>query len=386
MEPVVMNLQLVCSDENIHLIPTWVDSKKFKIKIYSLSPINETMKVAVYYNSRRQYFENSENGTKKSFLHSLADKIYIEPHPYQKEMFVYNTNKVENGFILTVTRINNKAWGEVKEYIWSELPIVKQEYTLKNVLNEVIEVPDEITLYQHPIEYEQKVPKRIVQTGAKPYDKLSPLIKIYSEVWKGYNPEYEFVYYDDQACYDFLHKNYGEEIARAYTLLPKGAMKADFFRICEIAENGGVYADLGTYPHTPLQTVIKPTTNLLVVKNLGLTTVIFNGVFAASKNNEFFQYVKSVFFAKLHKGFIHGHIFDIFGPACIGTLFKRFFKYNSYLLPMETDNLTIIEHSNAHYYGRRIFRSLQQIVCEKVKFEHPYYKKYKELVSTSAHY
>lgn len=58
------------------------------------------------------------------------------------------------------------------------------------------------------------------------------------------NPEFQFHFYDDEACRDFIVKNFPEEVVQAYDGLIPGAYKADLWRLCVLYKNGGIYMDI----------------------------------------------------------------------------------------------------------------------------------------------
>jgi mannosyltransferase OCH1-like enzyme len=60
------------------------------------------------------------------------------------------------------------------------------------------------------------------------------------------NPGWRYEFYDDDACVDFIRKNYDPRIQKAYHRINPlyGAARADFFRYLLIYRTGGVYLDL----------------------------------------------------------------------------------------------------------------------------------------------
>jgi mannosyltransferase OCH1-like enzyme len=64
--------------------------------------------------------------------------------------------------------------------------------------------------------------------------------------WKKYQPEYNYYFYDDEACERFMKDKMRDDIYKAYQILPMAVMKADLFRYCIIYYYGGIYADTDT--------------------------------------------------------------------------------------------------------------------------------------------
>ena len=79
-------------------------------------------------------------------------------------------------------------------------------------------------------------------------------------------PEYEFIFYDNDACDAFIKSNFNEKIYLAYKKInPEyGAMRADFFRYCVLFMKGGVYIDVKSSFKYNLSQIIKETDTCLL--------------------------------------------------------------------------------------------------------------------------
>jgi mannosyltransferase OCH1-like enzyme len=71
------------------------------------------------------------------------------------------------------------------------------------------------------------------------------------ETWKKKNPDFAYRFYDDADCRNFISQKFPQFI-ETYDNLEKPVEKADMFRYLIIYEEGGVYADIDTYCHSPL--------------------------------------------------------------------------------------------------------------------------------------
>jgi len=69
-----------------------------------------------------------------------------------------------------------------------------------------------------------------------------------SNNWKKLNPEYEIKLYDDEMIKSFLLEEYGELFKNIFEFLKDGPIKADFWRICILYKNGGIYSDIDNMP------------------------------------------------------------------------------------------------------------------------------------------
>lgn len=78
------------------------------------------------------------------------------------------------------------------------------------------------------------------------------------EMNKKLNPNYEFIFYDDQQCKQFIQTHFSTRTYNAYISINDcyGAMKADFFRYCVLYILGGIYLDIKSILHVDLDTII----------------------------------------------------------------------------------------------------------------------------------
>ncbi len=108
------------------------------------------------------------------------------------------------------------------------------------------------------------IPKKIWQTWKKPYDQL-PVVKgnslrILTETWKSYNPDYEYNYCDDETCLGLL-KQYDSELYECVLECDRVnvvSMKADIFRYFVLYRFGGFYADIDTVCYAAINSWLKP--------------------------------------------------------------------------------------------------------------------------------
>ena len=77
---------------------------------------------------------------------------------------------------------------------------------------------------------------------------LPPKMKECVEVLKKTNPEFEYHFYNDTECREFIMKHYEKDILKAYDLLIPTAYKADLWRYCVLYKYGGIYLDIKFMP------------------------------------------------------------------------------------------------------------------------------------------
>jgi autotransporter strand-loop-strand O-heptosyltransferase len=104
-----------------------------------------------------------------------------------------------------------------------------------------------------------KIPRIIHQTFRT--NELPEPIQEVVDKLKSMNPEFEYRFYNDEDCYNFIKENYDEETLNLYSNInPKyGSCKADFFRYLLMYKVGGVYLDIKSRSITPLKNIILPT-------------------------------------------------------------------------------------------------------------------------------
>lgn len=89
--------------------------------------------------------------------------------------------------------------------------------------------------------------------------KLPPEIINIIQHNKKINPNFKFMFYDDEDCKKFIKTYFNDKIYNAYITLNScyGAMRADFFRYCILYKIGGVYLDIKSKINTPLEQIIR---------------------------------------------------------------------------------------------------------------------------------
>lgn len=112
--------------------------------------------------------------------------------------------------------------------------------------------------------YKQKIPKIIHQTfktSSLPNELLENV-----EFIKEMNPDFEYRFYDDNDCIDFIRKNYPEEKLKLYLSINEkyGAARADYFRYLLMYKVGGVYLDIKSTTTTPLRETLRHTDEYLL--------------------------------------------------------------------------------------------------------------------------
>ena len=132
-----------------------------------------------------------------------------------------------------------------------------------------------------------KIPKVILQTH-KNENFTNNLALNSIQTYIDFNPSYEYIFYDDIECREFIKKNFDNEYLYYYDLIYPGAFKADFFRYCYLYINGGFYFDCKSILLTSLDDLIDENDELILCQDyhkLGL----YNAVMMSIPKNELFM-------------------------------------------------------------------------------------------------
>lgn len=158
--------------------------------------------------------------------------------------FIYFLNDYK--FKLIIRKFNNSNIGWNEELIlklYDSLDNYYEEFKLgtskKN--NKIINLKTKIKLLQKE-KVELKIPKKIYQTYKNNiYHNISHYNSVKSLL--DYNPDYDYYFFNDIDCREFIKKNYENEILESYDRLYPCAYKADLFRYLLIYKYGGIYID-----------------------------------------------------------------------------------------------------------------------------------------------
>jgi len=143
-------------------------------------------------------------------------------------------------------------------------------------------IKSKILLIKTNTDNEQIIPKIIIQTGKSyecnlaQYNSIMTFIEL--------NPEYEYMYFDDDACYNYIKDNYDEYVLDAYNKLKPTAYKADLFRVCVLYKIGGCYFDSKQINRVPLREIINYDLDLILCLDAG-PKALYNAFMICSPYN-----------------------------------------------------------------------------------------------------
>lgn len=74
--------------------------------------------------------------------------------------------------------------------------------------------------------------------------------------WVQMNPEYDYEFFDDKRCVEFLKKHYPPTVLHCFNMMYMGAARADLFRWAYLNIKGGVYLDIDMICKVPIRKYI----------------------------------------------------------------------------------------------------------------------------------
>ncbi len=196
--------------------------------------------------------------------------------------------------------------------------LCNNEYTTCTIKNNIIET----------------IPNNIYQTHkSMEYVKTKPSVLNAINSWKTYADKYKFNYYfyNNDECEQFIKENFNEDVYRAYMKLPLSVMKADFWRYCIIYKNGGIYADADTVCKYDPNILLKHNHYMVIVPEN--KTHLCNWIFAAPKNSPILKTVIDLSTEKiLNINIIKGEhiIHNLTGPGLLTEGIELYLKNNNY--------------------------------------------------------
>ena len=130
---------------------------------------------------------------------------------------------------------------------------------------------------QNPLnkKYFKFIPKKIFQTWET--NKVTPGMYDAVHTWIDKNPDWEYHFFDNDDCRNFIKDNFPKKVLAAYDTLIPGAYKADMWRYCVLYIHGGVYCDIKAELLVGLNDIIPEDVEFLSVKDIDSSKREFKG-------------------------------------------------------------------------------------------------------------
>lgn len=160
------------------------------------------------------------------------------------------------------------------------------------------------------------------------------------------NPDYEYRYYDDLDCRDFI-ETYFSDILDIYDILIPGAYKSDLWRLCVIYQFGGVYLDIKHGTYDTLSNIISDSTELLLVDDNNSTTranknrIHTSFLAAKPKCKAIYEAIKLVLSRIENRDYGNSALYAT-GPDAVGTAIYKHYDWK--LKPSPLNNTLILKY------------------------------------------
>lgn len=224
--------------------------------------------------------------------HCLIENKYDILNSYEDDfhIVIYYLNNYKTKIIIRKMN-NNMGWNyniDLKIYEICDLEIKYELISLgSNVSNcKIVNYNTNIKIKKK--EYiDQKIPKTIIQTNKSRvindkalYESILTFIEL--------NPEYEYKFFDNIECRNFIKYNFDDKILNYYDKLIPGAFQADLFRYCYLYINGGCYFDCKNILKQPISNILKEDDTLILCQDID-EDCFYNSIIMTEPKNKIFM-------------------------------------------------------------------------------------------------
>jgi mannosyltransferase OCH1-like enzyme len=312
---------------------------------------------------------------KECLLYNIDTNVYLINHikmdkPIKNIDIQYNIKLNDTKFIITPQYVNDYTalisiyrsdcdWGWNENLYLHVLVNNKLHYyyvgkSSTNNLCIVINTDEKLELVN--LDYIQDIPKKIFQTHEKRNYSVEMENTINSIIEK--NPEYEYKFFDNNMCREYIEQNFDEDVLNAYDNLNLGAFKADLFRYCVLYKEGGVYIDCKMILNTPLRNIINEhDSHILVNDKFQQNNAIYNAFMCSIPNNNLFKICIDMIVNNVKKLYYPENPILVTGPLLLRNAFNifnntetkfitRFFNHNYIGLDYTDHNNGIFNENN----------------------------------------
>jgi len=237
-----------------------------------------------------------------------------------------------------------------------------------------IDVGEPLLRAYEPIE--QLIPKLIIQTDEnKNQIPLTHYRTMQSLLDK--NPDYALLFFDDEACIEFVRANFSIKMSTAYEMIRPGAFKADLFRLLALYHYGGIYVDLKKVALVSMSAFVPPTCNKPIFCLDREPNLIYNSVIACPKHSSIMFFVADQIATNILERRVGTYCLDITGPRAVARALNKAMNrddschfqigdYPEFLLPMcwQYGHVFVKDHAGQELflnYTRRYYEDVRPL-------------------------
>ena len=226
----------------------------------------------------------------------VKNNYYITDNTFNDDFSIIVYYLTENKCKIIIRRLDEYSWGQDLKIKLMNIDDTDSEKISVGSCDEnfkIVEYYTNILLYK--CDYiDQIIPKVIIQTSnynmnlnIYHYNSIMTFIEL--------NPEYEYKFFTDYECREFIKNNilseefenndlYNGDILKAYDLLIPGALKCDFFKYYYLYIKGGCYFHCKTILKKPLCKIINSEDKIILCDD---EKSYYGGIIMVEKNNEY---------------------------------------------------------------------------------------------------
>lgn len=204
------------------------------------------------------------------------------------------------------------------------------------------------------------IPKRIIQVWMQ-----GPLNSKIKENIMRLNPGYEYLFFSEKDCINYIKTHYTETLTKLFESLRNLAHKCDLFRYCYLYKEGGIYIDADLEMKVSCDTIINASNSNFISAIGAHSNDVFgectNGFILTEPSNSIFLYLIDFIVENPNPRDYGLYVKDLFNKLSPKQLYKPYFLGDlSYYLYREVriggkyyivdSNNNIIIHTNGHNY------------------------------------
>ena len=165
------------------------------------------------------------------------------------------------------------------------------------------------------------IPKKIFQTWEGSVVSNGMYRSVQS--WLSHNLGWEYFFFDNQACLDFIKDNFDKKVLQAYDLIIPGAYQADLWRYCVLYIHGGVYGDIKQEALIGLDDVLPEGIEFLSIKDQRRSHCEFDGYIyqafiCARPKHQFLKQAIDMIVDNVNNGYYGYDVLSPSGPGLLG--------------------------------------------------------------------
>jgi mannosyltransferase OCH1-like enzyme len=203
--------------------------------------------------------------------------------------------------------------------------------------------------------YSQLIPKKIIQTSKS--NKLTNLLHynaIMTFIEK--NPEYEYVFFDDNDSRNFISKHFSKYVIQAYDIVNAGAFKADLFRYCYLYIHGGCYFDCKYILYHSLYEKINNNDTIILCKDDIPNALMNSNMMMTLGINRILDMINQAC-KYIHSRTYNRPTLGITGPVLLWDFFKHIAPKFFFIRNLNTGHLTDSIYSEKNIHSKKYFKT-----------------------------